>query len=56
MWEVEKHFQHGMGYWYTISNGIDRHCGLAGTYRTPYRIEAQQIADELNGVENASNQ
>ena len=24
-------------------------------YSTPYRIEAQQIADELNEVENASN-
>lgn len=25
-------------------------------YKTPYRIEAQQIADELNGESNASNQ
>lgn len=56
MWKVEEHGgEYGMDLWYTISDGVDRHCGLCGTYRTPYRIEAQQIADELNGGSNVSN-
>ncbi len=50
MWEVEEHGNYAVGIWYTIGNGIERYFESHGTYRTPYRIEAQQIADGLNAL------
>ena len=49
MWEVIQ-FTSMSSFVIGKSNGIsiELHQGLTGAYQTPYRIEAQQIADELN--------
>ena len=44
-------YKKGIGYGSELSpwgKFIIKHQGLTGAYSTPYRIEAQQIADELN--------
>ena len=49
MWEIIQ-FTSKSGFVIGKNNGvsIELHQGLTGAYTTPYHIEAQQIADELN--------
>lgn len=55
MWKVKglPISRHGVAF--VIFDDGEYHSEGERVYSTPYRIEAQQIADELNGVDNASN-